>query len=134
MPLAQVFFSEIFNLPQEMERSVTQANRAFSQVIERVVEEGVQTGVLISIHPQRFTYAVMGMWNWMHRWYRPGGEWTPDTLAEEFIRILESGYLSQKAESHTQALLEEVRALRAEMAELRATLVTTEGTNVKRET
>jgi hypothetical protein len=27
-----------------------------------------------------------------------------------------------------------VRALRAEMAELRATLVTTEGTNVKRET
>ena len=42
MPMAQVFFSEIFNLPQEMERSVTQANRAFSQVIERVVEEGVK--------------------------------------------------------------------------------------------
>ncbi len=132
MPLAQVFFSEIFNLPQEMERSVTQANRTFSQVIERVVEEGVKTGVLISIHPQRFTYAVMGMWNWMHRWYRPGGEWAPDTLAEEFIRILEAGYLSQKAESSTETLLAEVRALRAEMAELRATLFTTEGTNVFR--
>jgi hypothetical protein len=117
-----------------MERSVTQANRTFSQVIERVVEEGVKTGVLISIHPQRFTYAVMGMWNWMHRWYRPGGEWTPDTLAEEFIRILESGYLSQKTESHTEALLEEVRALRVEMAELRATLVTSSNAETKRKT
>ena len=52
MPLAQVFFSELFNLPPEMERSVTQANRAFGQVIEKVVEEGVNTGVLIPGPPQ----------------------------------------------------------------------------------
>ena len=122
MPLAQVFFSEIFSLPTEMEISVTQANRAFSQVIEKVIEEGVRTGVLIPVHPKRFTYALIGMWNWMHRWYRPGGEWTPETVAEEFIRILESGYLQRDAEPHAEALLHEVRALRQELAALRATL------------
>ena len=122
MPMAQVFFSEIFNLPEEMERSVVQANRAFGQVIERVVQEGVETGALVAVHAKRFTYAIIGMWNWMHRWYRPGGEWTPDTVAEEFIQILESGYLRHKHESVSEELLDEIRMLRREVAELQATL------------
>ena len=126
MPLAQVFFSELFNLPPEMERPVTQANRAFSRVIEKVVEEGVNTGVLIPVHPKRFTYALIGMWNWMHRWYRPEGEWTPDTVAEEFIRILESGYLQRQAEPESEALWRELRALRQEVAALRTSLRTTD--------
>ncbi len=126
MPLAQVFFSEIFNLPAEMGRSVTRANRAFGQVIEKVIEEGVSTGVLIPVHPKRFTYALIGMWNWMHRWYRPGGEWTPETVAEEFIRILESGYLQRDADPQSETLLREVRALRQEVAALQVALLETD--------
>jgi hypothetical protein len=62
----------------------------------------------------------MGMCNWMHRWYRPGGEWTPDTVAEEFIRILESGYLTQRMEQPHAACAHEVQALRREVAELKS--------------
>jgi AcrR family transcriptional regulator len=39
-PLMRVFFAEMLNLPPPRVRAVTQANRADSQVIERVVEEG----------------------------------------------------------------------------------------------
>src|ERR687888_67015 len=114
IPLSQVFFSEIFNLRPELGQWVRRANRAFGAVIERVVSEGVQKGELVPVHPKRFTYALMGMCNWMHRWYRPGGEWTPDTVAEEFIRILESGYLTPRME-HTRApCVQEVQALRRE--------------------
>jgi TetR/AcrR family transcriptional regulator, cholesterol catabolism regulator len=118
-PLMQVFFSEILSLPSTMNRSVTQANRAFCEVIERVVEEGVRTGVLIPLHPKRFTYMLLGACNWMYRWYRPGGEWTPEMIAEEIIRIVESGYLQQQTETGEAVLLREVRALREEVRQMR---------------
>jgi AcrR family transcriptional regulator len=118
--LLRVFFSEIFNLRPELGQWVRRANRAFGAVIERVVSEGVQNGELIPLHPKQFTYAVMGMCNWMHRWYRPGGEWTSDTVAEEFIRILESGYLTQRLEQPHAACVQEIQALRREMAELKS--------------
>ena len=119
IPLLQVFFSEIFNLRPELGQWVRRANRAFGEVIERVVKEGVQKGELIPLHPKRFTYALMGMCNWMHRWYRPGREWTPDTVAEEFIRILETGYLAHGVGNNHMPYVQEVQALRREVAELK---------------
>lgn len=119
-PLMQVFFSELLSLPSALSRSVVQANRAFCAVIEGVVEEGVSTGVFIPLHPKRFTYMLLGACNWMHRWYRPGGEWTPDMIAEEIIRILESGCLQQQTETGEAILLREVRALREEVKQMRA--------------
>jgi AcrR family transcriptional regulator len=120
IPLSQVFFSEIFNLRPEVGRWVKLANRAFGEVIERVVSEGVQKGELIPLHPKRFTYALMGMCNWMHRWYRPGGEWTPDTVAEEFICILESGYLAPRVGNNHAPCVQEVQELRREIEELKS--------------
>src|SRR5205807_896742 len=79
--------------------------------------------VLVPVHPKRFTYALMGMCNWMHRWYRPGGEWTPDTVAEEFIGILESGYLSQRVENNHTPCVQEVQVLRREVEELKSMVV-----------
>jgi AcrR family transcriptional regulator len=124
IPLTQVFFSEIFSLPPELSRWVKLANRAFGEVIERVVSEGVQKGELRPLHPKRFTYALIGMCNWMHRWYRPGGEWTPDTVAEEFLQILESGYLTPKADNRQAPCVQEVQALRREVAELKSMVKT----------
>jgi AcrR family transcriptional regulator len=129
IPLSQVFFSEIFSLSPELGRSVKLANRAFGAVIERVVSEGVQKGELTPVHPKRFTYALMGMCNWMHRWYRPGGEWTPDTVAEEFIRILEFGYLTARAEHNRTPWTQEIQALRREVEELKLMVETLVRTN-----
>ena len=116
--LMQVFFSELSRLPTSMSHSVAQANRAFCAVIEQVVEEGIGTGELIPLHPKRFTYMLLGACNWMYRWYRPGGTWAPEMIADEIIRIAEHGYLRPQAESGERLLLQEVRALRADLHKL----------------
>jgi TetR/AcrR family transcriptional regulator, cholesterol catabolism regulator len=118
-PLLRVFFTEIVNLPGTLSRSVAQANRAYSQIFERVIADGVRTGELISLEPQRFSYLVLGLCNWMHRWYQPGGAWTPDVIAEEIIHVLEGGYLRREEEVSNQMLMQELRALRQEVKLLR---------------
>jgi TetR/AcrR family transcriptional regulator, cholesterol catabolism regulator len=121
--LLQVFFTEIFSLRPEMSQSVRNANRTFSGMIQKVVNEGVQKGELCPVHPQRFTYALIGMCNWIHRWYRPGGDWTPDTVAEEIIQLLESGYLPHRADNTPGTLADEVRLLRRKIEKLDALIV-----------
>jgi AcrR family transcriptional regulator len=127
-PLMQVFFSELFSLPSTMNRSVTHAHRVFREVVERIVEEGVRTGALITLNPKRFAFILLGACNWMYRWYRPGGEWTPESIAEEIIRVLESGYLQQKTERTENVLAREVRALREEVQQVKAFLRGNHGT------
>jgi len=119
-PLLRVFFTEIVNLPGALSRSVAQANRAYSQIIERVIADGVRTGELLPLEPQRLSYLVLGMCNWMHRWYQPDGAWTPDVIAEEIIGVLEGGYLRREGEVSNEMLMRELRALRHEVKQLRA--------------
>jgi AcrR family transcriptional regulator len=85
--LAQVFFSEHFNLSGTTGRAVMRANRTFTETIARVFEEGGRTGALTPLHPKRFTFILLGICNWMHRWYQPDGEWTPEIIAEEVITL-----------------------------------------------
>lgn len=119
-PLVQVFFSEVFNLPPKMSRAATQANRAYSRIVEQVVEEGVQQGVFMPLNPKFFTYALMGTCTWVYRWYQPEGQQTPEAIADEFIRVLEGGYLQRGVEQRDQALVREVRELRQVVEQVKA--------------
>jgi hypothetical protein len=43
--------------------------------------------------------AIIGMCNWLYRWYKPGTNgFTPDQIADQFIGLLENGYMEQPSE------------------------------------
>lgn len=123
--LAQVFFSEVLNLPAKMSRATIQADREYHQTVERVVKEGVQQGVLAPLDPRLLTYGLMGMCTWLYRWYRPEHQQAPEVIADAFVSMLEHGYLQQNATRDGNPLLREVREVR-QMVEQLHTLVVTE--------
>jgi Tetracyclin repressor-like, C-terminal domain len=94
--------------------------RAILKMIEQVVDAGVQKGELVAVQPGIFTYALMGMCHWIYRWYLPDGVWTPDTVADEFIRIIESGCLRHKIDSPQGSDAEELRVLQRDIKALTA--------------
>jgi hypothetical protein len=37
------------------------------------------------------TYGIIGMFSWMHRWYRPGDGWSSDALGELYADLVLGG-------------------------------------------
>jgi hypothetical protein len=40
------------------------------------------------------------MTSWMYRWYDPDGDMSPDTIADEFLKLVEHGYVRSGGSSH----------------------------------
>ena len=43
------------------------------------------------IDPKLVTKALLGAGNWVNRWYREGGAWSPEDVSGDFARIFLDG-------------------------------------------
>lgn len=99
LPFLTVFFSEESGLPAPMAARATRAKREYDQTIERVVREGVEAGLLRDLPPRLVVFGLLGMCNWLHKWYRRDGRRSPGEIADVFVSLLERGYLAEPAPS-----------------------------------
>jgi TetR/AcrR family transcriptional regulator, cholesterol catabolism regulator len=95
LPFLTVFFSEESGLPAPMAARATRAKREYDQTIERVVREGVEAGLLRDLPPRLVVFGLLGMCNWLHKWYRPDGKRSAAEIADVFVALLERGYLAE---------------------------------------
>lgn len=96
--LFSVFFAEENQLPEADFQRIRAEKRRYSRVIEDIIQEGIAQGIFTSTNPRLQTNAILGMCNWVYKWYRPDGSpYTPDQIADHFIRLLEAGYLPASA-------------------------------------
>ncbi len=93
-----VFFSEESGLPAHMAKRVAQEKREYDRAIEKVVKDGIAEGRFRDLPPTLFVFALLGMCNWLYKWYRPDGKLMPDEIAGIFVDLLELGYLRRQRE------------------------------------
>ncbi len=93
LPLLRVFFSEEGSLPTAMARRVAREKREYDRAIERVVGEGIAEGRVRKLPPTLLVFGLLGLCNWLHKWYRPEGPLAPDEIARVLTDLLERGYL-----------------------------------------
>jgi len=89
-----VFFSEADNLPQRLARAIARRQARYDRVVRAIVARGVRDGALAPLEPRLLVLALLGMSNWVYRWYHAGGAWNADAIAEAFIAFAERGYLA----------------------------------------
>ena len=99
-----VFFAEESGLPAPMAAAAARAKREYDRTIERVVREGIESGRLRPLPPMLVVFGVLGMCNWLHKWYRPQGPLSPAQIADVFVDLLERGYLAERAPAADDAL------------------------------
>lgn len=60
----------------------------YGRVLTGVIASGVKNGEFRSdVDPQVAVMGILGMYNWIHRWYRPGGKRTLTDFGEIFLEM-----------------------------------------------
>ncbi len=90
-----VFFSEENQLPEADFRKIRKEQRKYNRVFEQIIEDGIAQGLFRPVDPSLQVYAILGMLNWLYRWYKPGtGRQTPDEIADHLVDLIENGCLT----------------------------------------
>jgi AcrR family transcriptional regulator len=64
---------------------------AYEQLFRGMLQDGIETGEFIERDVGIAAKAVLGMCNSVVRWFNPGGDHTPEEIADEFSRIAVQG-------------------------------------------
>jgi TetR/AcrR family transcriptional regulator, cholesterol catabolism regulator len=111
-----VFFGEEANLPPRFARSLAAQKDRYDKGVERIVLEGVRAGVFRDVAPRLVVFGVLGMLNWVHKWYNPAGRWGAEEISTAFLSLIEGGLLRQKRRS--PALSGRLRRLERELLDV----------------
>ena len=115
-----VFFSEEGSLPARLQKDIVRRKARYDRTVRAIVERAARAGEVRVAEPRLLVLALLGMSNWVYRWYHPGRgrAWDADTIAEGFIDLVERGYLATPAARGREVgrrlhrLEAEIRALR----------------------
>lgn len=103
-----VFYQEAIYLPSEYEAIIRKKREEFRLTIQRVIEDGKQQGEFRpEIEVEIVVMAILGMVNWIHKWYDEDGPKTIDQIADIFNDFILRGVLKTEylAEEKYQTLL-----------------------------
>lgn len=72
-----------FLAPDYMQAYIAKRDR-YERLFRKIVEDGIAGGEFRTTDVRLAGLAILGMCNWVARWYRPEGEFTPDEIAAHF--------------------------------------------------
>ncbi len=122
LPFLTVFFSEESGLPPDMARRVAREKREYDRTVEKVVREGIRDGRFRDLPPTLLVFGLLGMCNWLYKWYDPRGKLAPDEIAAIFTDLLERGYLPRQGEDKADPLLRTLRRVEERLIRLESRL------------
>lgn len=72
-----------FLAPDYMQAYIAKRDR-YENLFRQIVQDGISSGEFRTTDVRLAGLAILGMCNWVARWYRPEGEFTPDDIAIYF--------------------------------------------------
>ncbi|OLS99538.1 hypothetical protein BJF90_08595 [Pseudonocardia sp. CNS-004] len=93
-----VFLHELSALPPERRQEVLGSEHAYQGVFRDLIELAQQEGLVrADLDPRLGALTVLGSTNWVYRWFRPGGEFTPEKIGAQMAEMAIRGIATQKA-------------------------------------
>lgn len=91
-PAMTVFYREHPHLTGPFSKEILLRKKAYERYFERIIEEGQAAGVFDpQIDPKIATFGLLGMCNWLSQWYRSDGQYSPQQIADMFLRMIGEG-------------------------------------------
>lgn len=88
-----VFLQEARSLGPEQVKSITIKRKRYEMLFRGILEEGNQQGLFQVSDTKLAAYGLLGMCNWIHRWYKESGPISPAQIGQAFSEIFLWGCL-----------------------------------------
>ena len=86
-----VYLSEWRQLAAESLTTVRLHRERYAALFLQILEDGVASGEFRSMDTRIVMLGMIGMCNYLFRWYRPDGRLVPDQVADELIEMVMRG-------------------------------------------
>ena len=96
---AKILFEQIDSLPVRTRESIRRKIKEDDIALQNILSDGVKNGSFAIGDVKIASYAILGMCNWLYRWYKPDGRLTSQQISQIMMNILENGYLRQSKPS-----------------------------------
>lgn len=80
-------------LPKRTQEALSRRQKDVEDVLMNTLDEGMRTGDFKNGNSKMIAFAILAVSNFVYRWYNPHGGLSPDEIANEFISLLENGYI-----------------------------------------
>ncbi|WP_287919614.1 TetR/AcrR family transcriptional regulator [Comamonas sp.] len=84
-------------LPPESRKALRRMKAQIDLAFRRLVEAGVQQGLLAPCDPKMTAFMIGGALSWIGKWYDSGGAYSPDEISEQAVRTLLQGVLLRES-------------------------------------
>ena len=103
-----ILVDEITALPPAQNRIITRRKREYFDRLREVLNELKSQGKLHDVDTTAATFSLLGMINWLSRWFRQDGDLTQEQVAEQITKIALNGLLRPESRS-TRSVLKVVK-------------------------
>ena len=56
-----------------------------------MIADGIRRGVFRDVPPRLVVFGLLGMLNWLYKWYDPRGAWGAEEISSAFLAVVEGG-------------------------------------------
>ena len=88
-----ILVDEVTALTPAQQRKITQSKRAYFDFLRGTLDELKTAGKMQDVDTTAATFSLLGMINWLSRWFQQGGALTDEQAAEQIVRIALHGLL-----------------------------------------
>jgi hypothetical protein len=77
---------------EKLEQNVIETPKHYQRLLATLLEQGIATGEIRSdLDVKVAGYAILGMCNWVYRWYNPHGKLSAEEVAKIFTALVLDG-------------------------------------------
>jgi AcrR family transcriptional regulator len=108
LDLSTVFYGEEGYLPPKLRAEIMEVRQRFAADLESILREGMDKGVFRVMDAKLVVYAIVGMCEWLHKWYEPAQGRLED-IAGAFMELIERGCLASRGVEGQDCLADRLR-------------------------
>lgn len=86
-----VFLHEFRSLTGDEATTFRASRRKYEHVIETILQQGIDNGEFRIANPRLTALGWLGLHNYVYIWFREGGSFTPELIAEQFATAFLDG-------------------------------------------